>query len=62
MIQIDSVLCVTGGMLSRQMEIDARSLKLDKVEFQKVCVTGARRTRGNMFLDEVTNIGKAQAI
>lgn len=35
MTQIDSVMCVTGGMLSRQMEIDARSLKLDSVEFQK---------------------------
>lgn len=59
MIQIDSVMCVTGGMLSRQIEIDARSLKLDKVDFQEVSVTGARKTRGNKFLDEVTNVDKA---
>lgn len=59
MIQIDSVMCVTGGMLSRQIEIDARNLKLDKVDFQEVSVTGARKTRGNKFLDEVTNVDKA---
>lgn len=47
-------------MLSRQMEIDAKYLKLDKFELQTHQRGGANGTRRSEFLDEVRKVDKGQ--
>lgn len=66
MTRIDSVLSKSEGMLSEQVEIDAKGLKWEvsytTLTYTYNSVAGARRTGEARFLDEVKMVSKGQII